>query len=202
MDGFEARVLWWHEPFNYSAVNNHAVDAARGELLVFLNDDCRVRSADWLHELAGWATQGGIGTVGVQLIGAEGTIQHGGVVLGLSGFADHLFAGLPPDSETWLGSTNWYRNTMANTAACVAVRRGVFEEVGGFDERFELLGSDVALGLACHGRGYRNVTTPMIDVDHLESVTRGPAVPSHDMFASYWWYQRWLRVGIPSTRRT
>lgn len=197
LGGLDAKVLWWHEPFNYSAVNNHAVAAANGEVLVFLNDDCRVRSADWLIELAGWATHEPIGTAGVQLIGSEGTIQHGGVVLGMSGFADHLFAGLPPDSETWLGSTNWYRNTLANTAACVAVRRTVFEEVGGFDERFELLGSDVALGLACHGRGYRNITTPMIDIDHLESVTRGEAVPSHDMFASYWWYQRWFRVGDP-----
>lgn len=197
LEGLDATVLWWHEPFNFSVVNNRAAAQASGDVLVFCNDDCRIRSPDWLQELVGWATHEPIGTAGVQLIGPEGTIQHGGVVLGMSGFADHLFAGMRPGSDTLIGHTGWYRNTLANTAACVAVRREVFDEIGGFDERFELLGSDVALGLACHGRGYRNLTTPMIDIDHLESVTRGPAVPSRDMYASYWWYQRWLRVGDP-----
>jgi GT2 family glycosyltransferase/glycosyltransferase involved in cell wall biosynthesis len=195
--GLDARVIWWHEPFNYSAVNNRAAAEATGDVLVFLNDDTRIRSADWLTELAGWATHEPIGTAGVQLVEGQGLIQHGGVVLGMSGFADHLFAGLRPGAETMFGSTRWYRNGLANTAACVAVRRSVFDEVGGFDERFELVGSDVALGLACHRRGYRNVTTPMIDVDHLESLTRGTSVPTADMFTSYWWYQRWLRVGDP-----
>jgi GT2 family glycosyltransferase/glycosyltransferase involved in cell wall biosynthesis len=197
LSGLDASVIWWHEPFNYSAVNNAAARQADGSVLVFLNDDTRVRSADWLWELAGWATHDPIGTVGVQLMAADGTIQHGGVVIGMNGFADHLFAGLSPGADTLIGSTRWYRDGLANTAACVAIRRELFEEIGGFDERFELLGSDVALGLECHRRGYRNLTTPMVDIDHLESTTRGALVPSHDMFTSYWWYQRWLRVGDP-----
>ena len=195
--GIEHRVLWWDHPFNYNRVNNTAVAATRGAVIVLLNDDTEVRSPDWLRELAGWATRTEVGTVGVQLVNGDGVIQHGGVVVGMSGFADHLFAGLPPHSDTPLGSTDWYRNTSANTAACVALERSLWDRIGGLDERFELLGSDVVLGLDARAAGLRNVTTPAVDVLHLESVTRGSAVPAHDMFASYWRYHRWLRVGDP-----
>jgi GT2 family glycosyltransferase/glycosyltransferase involved in cell wall biosynthesis len=196
--GLDAQVLWWTgEPFNYSAVNNAAVELSRGEVLVFLNDDTRIRSSEWLWELSSWAGDETLGTVGVRLIGGDGNIQHGGVVVGMSGFADHLFAGLPPRADTYLGSSTWYRNVSANTAACVAIRRELFDEIGGFDERFVLLGSDVVLGLDCELRGYRNVVTAAIEVDHLEATTRGGDVPVADMYTSYWRYQRLLRTGDP-----
>jgi O-antigen biosynthesis protein len=194
--GLDATVTWWDEPFHYGRVNNAAVAGSNGEVVVLLNDDTEV-TPDWLRELVGWATRPEVGTVGVQLVNGEGVIQHGGVVVGMSGFADHLFAGLPPHSDTLLGSTDWYRDTSANTAACVALRREVWDRVGGLDERFVLLGSDVVLGLDARAAGYRNVTTPAIAVRHLESATRGPAVPTEDMFASYWRYDRLLRVGDP-----
>lgn len=197
LEGLDATVLWWDEPFNYSAVNNAAIAGSDAEVCVFLNDDTQVRSPEWLWELTSWAMHPDVGTVGVRLIGGDGTIQHGGVVLGMSGFADHLFAGEAPESDTFFGRTTWYRNTSANTAACVAIRRDLFNEIGGFDERFVLLGSDVVLGLDCGLRGYRNVTTAAIDVDHLEATTRGPSVPTEDMYTSYWRYQRLLRTGDP-----
>ncbi|MFN8050851.1 MAG: glycosyltransferase [Acidimicrobiales bacterium] len=197
LEGIDAQVLWWTEPFNYSAVNNAAVRLGRGDVVVFLNDDTRVRSPEWLWELSSWASDPAIGTVGVRLIDGEGKIQHGGVVVGMSGFADHMFAGLPPRSDTLMGSTTWYRDVSANTAACVAIRRSLFDEIGGFDERFVLLGSDVVLGLDCGLRGYRNLVTSAVDVDHLEATTRGGDVPVADMYTSYWRYQRLLRTGDP-----
>ncbi|MEZ5241780.1 MAG: glycosyltransferase [Microthrixaceae bacterium] len=197
LDGLDARVIWWDEPFNYGTVNNHAVAQTDGDVVVLLNDDTETRSPGWLTELVGWATRDEIGTVGVQLVNGDGVIQHGGVVIGMSGFANHLFAGLAPHSDTVLGSTDFYRDTSANTAACVALRRTVWDEIGGLDERFDLLGSDVVLGLDAMGLGLRNVTTPAIDVRHMESVTRGAEVPVHDMYASYWRYHRWLKVGDP-----
>jgi len=197
LDGIDARVIWWDQPFNYGTVNNAAVAQTDGDVVVLLNDDTEVRSPGWLRELCGWATRDEIGTVGVQLVNGDGVIQHGGVVIGMSGFANHLFAGLAPRSNTIVGSTDWYRDTCANTAACVALRRSVWDRIGGLDERFDLLGSDVVLGLDAMGLGLRNVTTPAIDVRHLESVTRGADVPVHDMFASYWRYHRWLKVGDP-----
>lgn len=196
--GLDLAVRWWEDTFNYSQVNNVvAANDVNGDVLVFLNDDTEARNPSWLEELVGWALQPGIGLVGGQLLDAQGAIQHGGVILGLNGFADHLFEGMLPGSETLLGSTDWYRNVLSVTAACVAVRREVFEQLGGFDERFHLCGSDVALGLDAIADGLRNVCTPHLGVRHLESATRGSTVPAEDFFTSYWPYHKWLMGGDP-----
>jgi GT2 family glycosyltransferase/glycosyltransferase involved in cell wall biosynthesis len=190
-------VIWWDEPFNFGRVNNVAASGARGEVLVFLNDDTEILDPGWLTDVVGWATQPEIGLVGLQLLGPDGAIQHGGVVIGMSGFADHLFEGCPPIADTLIGPTWWYRNSLSVTAACVAVRRALFERIGGFDERFVLCGSDVVLGLDARFAGHRNVVLPFPYVRHLESATRGSSVPESDFHASYWNYQKYLRGGDP-----
>jgi len=196
-DPLDLRVEWWDKPFNYSAVNNHGVRQSGGEVLVFLNDDTEVLHPDWLRELVGWAQQPGIGTAGLQLLDREGRIQFAGTILGLNGFADHVFQGAEPGSASILGPTGWYRNVLAVTGACLAVRRDRFEGVGGFDERFELCGSDVALGLDLRLAGLRNVCSPFAPLRHLESATRGARIPTDDFFMSYWRYQPWLFGGDP-----
>ncbi len=193
----DLEILWWTEPFNYSRVNNVLAGTVDAELLVFLNDDTVAVDPTWLQELAGWARRPEVGLVGLQLIDPEGRIQHGGVVVGLGGFADHLFQGMHPGEDSLIGSTRWYRNSLSVTAACVAVRREVFEQVGGFDERFVLCGSDVVLGLDTTFLGLRNVCSPFTEVRHLESATRGADVPEGDFFASYWRYQKWVVGGDP-----
>jgi O-antigen biosynthesis protein len=195
--GLDLSVRWWSQPFNFSAVNNAAAADSTADVLVFLNDDTELRDPGWLRELVGWAWQPDIGLAGAQLIGPDGEIQHGGVILGLNGFADHLFQGMTPHSDSLMGPTDWYRNTLSVTAACVVVRRDVFERIGGFDEGFVLCGSDVVLGLDAHFLGLRNVVTPFTDIRHHESATRNTDVPESDFFASYWWYQRWLFGGDP-----
>lgn len=195
--GLDLEVIWWEEEFNYSRVNNVAASGARGEVLLFLNDDTEAADADWMREMVSWTQQPGIGLVGLQLLDGDGRIQHGGVVIGVNGFADHLLVGLEPHTDTIFGSTDWYRNTLSVTGACVAVRRELFEQIGGFDERFVLCGSDVVLGLDTRFLGLRNLVSPMVRVLHLESVTRGTDVPSGDFFASYWRYQKYLRGGDP-----
>ena len=195
--GLDLDVTWWDEEFNYSRVNNVAAAGARGDVLVFLNDDTELVDPGWLRELVGWTEQPDTGLVGLQLLDPEGRIQHGGVVVGINGFADHLFLGMEPHSDTIFGSTDWYRNTLSVTAACVAVRRDLFEEVGGFDERFVLCGSDVVLGFDTRFAGRRTVCSPVTEVRHLESATRGRTVPMEDFHASYWRYQKYLRGGDP-----
>jgi O-antigen biosynthesis protein len=190
-------VRWWSQPFNFSAVNNAAAADSTSDVLVFLNDDTELRDPGWLTELVGWAIQPDIGLAGAQLIGPDGEIQHGGVILGLNGFADHLFQGMAPHSDSLMGPTDWYRNALSVTAACVVVQREVFERIGGFDEGFILCGSDVVLGLDAHFLGMRNVVTAFTDIRHHESATRSTNVPESDFFASYWWYQRWLFGGDP-----
>ncbi|MFN8163262.1 MAG: glycosyltransferase [Solirubrobacterales bacterium] len=196
-DGFSVKPVWWEGPFNYSAANNLAAKEAGGEILVFLNDDTKIVSPDWLAELVGWASQPQIGLAGLQLLDGEGTIQHGGVVVGMTGFGGHLLAGMRPGDDSLLGSTDWYRNCLSVTAACVAVERELFERIGGFDERFLLCGSDVVLGLDARFHGGRSICSPFTEVRHLESETRGENVPPEDFFTSYWRYQTWLRGGDP-----
>ena len=193
--GLDLQVEWWDEPFNYSRVNNVAAAASGADVLVFMNDDAVAVDADWLREVAGWAQQPDIGLVGLQLIDGDGNIQHGGVILGLEGFAGHLFQGMAPGEDSLLGSTRWYRDVLSVTAACVGVRRALFEEIGGFDERFVLCGSDVVLGLDTTFLGLRNVVLPHVEVRHLESATRGSNVPAGDFFASIWRYQKHLVGG-------
>lgn len=192
------KVIWWtEEPFNYNRVNNAAVRASTGEVIVMLNDDTEIVDAAWLRETVGLLMRDGIGTVGLQLLQGDGLIQHGGVMLGPGGFADNLFSGLPPHSDTLIGPTDWYRNSLAVTGACVAIRRSDFEEVGGLDERFILTGSDVVLGLDQVLRGRRNAVIPFDLVRHYESITRGTTVPPEDFYASYWRYHPWLAAGDP-----
>lgn len=195
--GLDVGIEWWDQPFNYSAVNNRAARRATGEVLVFLNDDTEVLSPDWLRELVGWAQQPGVATAGVHLLDPEGRIQFAGTIVGLGGFADHVFQGMQPGSQSLLGPTDWYRNVLAVTGACMAVRRDRFESVGGFDERFVLCGSDVALGLDLRLGGLRSVCSPFSPLRHLESATRGEVIPTDDFFMSYWRYQSWLFGGDP-----
>jgi hypothetical protein len=195
--GYELDVLWWDEtPFHYGQVNNEGVRRGRGEVVVLLNDDTLVERGEWLAELVGLATLPGVGCAGTALLDPEGRLQHAGVWLGMWGYAGHLFAGLEPGADTLMGPTTWYRNTLAVTAACLAVRKDRFEGVGGLDPRFVLAGSDVTLGLDLHASGLRNVCSPHPDVHHLESATRSSA-PLGDQLASMVRYQPWHDAGDP-----
>jgi GT2 family glycosyltransferase/glycosyltransferase involved in cell wall biosynthesis len=192
-------VMWWTEsPFNYSRVNNAAVRATEGAIVVLLNDDTEIVDPGWLKEMVGLLLRDGVGTVGVQHLQGGGLIQHGGVTVGPGGSADNLFAGMKPGSDTLLGPTSWYRNSLAVTGACVAVRRSDYEDVNGLDERFVLCGSDVVFGLDQIIRGRRNAVVPFDIVRHFESITRGSdSAPIEDYYASYWRYHPWLMNGDP-----
>lgn len=190
-------VLWWDRPFNYSAVNNHGASVSQGEALLFLNDDTEALSEDWLEEMVGWLEQTDIGVVGARLLAPDGTIQHAGDIIGLGGFASHLFTGASEDDWSPLGSTNWYRNLLAVTGACLMTKRELFETVGGFDESFILCGSDVELCLRIHGTGHRIVCTPFARLLHHERATRKDHDDIEDCFTSFWPYQRYLHGGDP-----
>ncbi|HET9658093.1 MAG TPA: glycosyltransferase [Kineosporiaceae bacterium] len=195
--GFPLRVNWWEEtPFHYGRVNNAAVAQTGSDVVVLLNDDTRVLDPGWLAELVGLATMPGVGVAGTALLDADGKLQHAGVWLGLGGFAGHLFGGLRPGDDTLLGPTSWYRNTLAVTAACLAVRREHYLQVGGLDELMVMCGSDVTLGLDQVALGRRNVCSPLPGVSHLESVTRSSA-PLNDQLVSLVRYQPWHDAGDP-----
>jgi GT2 family glycosyltransferase/glycosyltransferase involved in cell wall biosynthesis len=193
------RKLSWDHPFNFSAICNFGAGQARGELLLFLNNDVEVLEPGWLEELVGHAQRPEVGAVGPMLVYPDGRVQHAGVVVGLEGFAGHPFRGCPDDgSWTAFGSTGWTRNYLAVTSACVLIRRELFDELGGYDERFAVGGGDVDLCLRLGRRGMRVVFTPHAKLVHHESATRDPArVPEADFFRSFVSYRPWLERGDP-----
>jgi len=190
-------VLGWPRPFNWSAVYNLAARETSAEFLLFLNNDVEATRAGWLDAMLAYAARPEIGLVGAQLVYPDDTIQHGGVVMGMTGFAGHLFQGCLRSARTRFGPTHVVRNCSSVTGACMLVRRDVFERLGGFDERFLLCGSDVALGLKAMSVGLRNVVVPEARLVHHESQTRGTAVPQSDYRVSLEVYEPWLRAGDP-----
>jgi GT2 family glycosyltransferase len=169
------KAITYDEPFSWSAVNNFGRRKADGEVLVFLNNDMEVLSADWLAELVGVALQPATGAVGALLTYPTNpaTIQHAGVVLGLFGVAGHVFRHLTTGNFTYFGLADWPRNYLAVTGACIAVTAAKFDQIKGFDERFQTAGSDVAFGIALHEAGYRNVYWPFAKLMHYENVSVG-----------------------------
>ncbi len=200
LDSSKIRKFRWDHPFNYSSINNFGVAQARGTILLFLNNDIEVCQADWLEELVGHAQRPQIGAVGPQLIYPNGTIQHAGIVLGINGFAGHVFSGLSNavPTTTPFGRPDWVRNYLAVTGACLITRKETFLEVGGFDEHFELSGGDIDLCLRIVRSGKRIVYTPHAKLVHHEAASRKfTPVPYNDAWMSFLAYQPWLRDGDP-----
>ncbi len=170
----QARVIRHPGPFNFSAINNSAVRKARGSVLVFLNNDIEVHDAGWLEEMTGWALREDVGGVGCRLLYGDGTVQHAGVVIGMEGLASHVFQHSAPDDPGQGGAALVAREAGAVTAACLVMRRGLFEEVGGFDERLAVAFNDIDLCLRLRARGKAIIYTPFAELLHLESSSRGP----------------------------
>jgi len=168
------RILPMPGPFNYARLNNQASAAARGGILVLLNNDIEVIGPDWLREMVSQCLRPAIGAVGCKLLYGDGTLQSGGTVLGVGGVAAHYLAGAAHGGPGPSGSLALARSVSAVTAACLAVRREVFEAVGGFDEaNLPVTFNDVDLCLRIRQRGWRNLWTPFAELHHLESASRG-----------------------------
>jgi hypothetical protein len=132
------------------------------------------------------------------LLYPDGTIQHAGVVVGMGGWADHVFKGAAVTHfPSPFVSSVVPRNVLANTGACVAIATSRFDELGGFDEAFEICGSDVELGIRAHNRGYQNVYLPDVQLYHLESKTRSASVPQNDFEQSSLKYAPYRIQGDP-----
>ena len=161
-------------PFNYAAMNNTGVAAARGGVVVLLNNDMDVIGPDWLRELAQWAMQPGVGACGGMLLYADGTVQHAGIVTGMTGLAGHVFRHAPPGSAGHRDALLRPRNVSAVTGACLAMRRALYQEMGGMDAaELAVSYNDVDLCLRLGAAGYRIVWTPAAALYHLESASRG-----------------------------
>lgn len=160
-------------PFNYSKVNNKAIaEAARGEFLLLVNNDIEVLSPDWVERLLFYAEQPDVGAAGALLLYPDRSVQHAGVALGFRGTADHVHRRASPDADGYAGSLACAREVSAVTAACLMVKRSLYDQVGGLNEYYRVLYQDVDFCLRLRGLGKRNIYAPGARLIHHESYTR------------------------------
>lgn len=177
------RILHRNIPFNFSKLINFGVRNSKGEVLCLLNNDTEVTDPDWLKEMVRHAVRKEVGIVGAKLLYTNGVVQHGGVVMGIWNGTDHAFKGVHSKSEGYMRRLITTHNYLAVTAACMVLRREVFEEVGGFDERLAVNFNDVDFCLKVYEKGYRIIWTPYAELIHSESHTRGdnPSLAEKEM---------------------
>ncbi|WP_051937134.1 glycosyltransferase [Erwinia sp. 9145] len=200
IDPRRIRVIPYPKPFNYSAMNNMAAQQALGEYLVLLNNDTAIIQNDWLQNMLNHAMRPEVGIVGAKLFYPNGRIQHAGVVLGLRGPAEHPFIGRSGDETGYLYRLVADQNYTAVTAACMMVRKDIYEEVGGLDEiNFRVSYNDIDFCLKVRERGYLTVWTPYAHVMHEGSVSQkkvdsATVEVKHKRFTSEQdaMYEKWL----------
>lgn len=170
-----AKVYYLDIPFNYSRLNNYAVEQSNGEFLILLNNDIEVITPEWIEEMLMYAQRDDVGAVGAMLYYPDDSIQHAGVILGLGKdrVAGHPFYKAPRNSIGYMGRLCYAQNMTAVTAACMMVSRSVYDEVGGLDEEYMVAYNDVDFCLKIRKAGYLIVWTPFAELYHYESKSRG-----------------------------
>ncbi len=169
------RVITYEGEFNYSKINNLGVSEAAGEYVLLLNNDTSVITPDWIEELLMYAQRKDVGAVGAKLYYEDRTIQHAGVVLGLGAHrtAGHSHYRVDHRNLGYMGRLCYAQNVMAVTGACLMMRKSLYEELGGLDEKFAVALNDVDLCIRAWKAGRVNVFTPFAELYHYESASRG-----------------------------
>ncbi len=192
------RILSADFEFNWSKLQNFGIKNSDADLFIFLNNDTIVVDENWLEILGEQAVRPGIGVVGPLLLYEDGTIQHAGVVIGLGGFADHIYKGAPAvHAGVNFISPMVQRDVLAVTGACMAISRETIDKIGLFDEKFLICGSDVEMCIRAYEMGLYNVYTPNTELAHLESKSRSSKIPDVDFRLSRLTYQKYWDNGDP-----
>lgn len=168
------KVVYWKEKeFNYSSINNFGVGFAKGEYLLFLNNDIEVINGEWMEEMLGYCQREDVGIVGARLYYPDDTIQHAGVVIGFGGIAGHTFIGQARQEYGYFARAMCVQNYSAVTAACMMAKKSVFEQVGGFTEKLKVAFNDIDFCLKVRETGKLVVYNPYAELYHYESKSRG-----------------------------
>lgn len=176
------KILAHPHPFNYSTINNRAASVATGELIGLVNNDIEIIESGWLKEMVSQALRPGIGAVGAKLLWPNRMVQHGGVVVGVNGLAAHTGNTLEQRDAGYLGMNQITRRQSAVTAACLLLRKSLFDSIQGLDERaFPVAFNDVDLCLRIHELGLRNLWTAFAQLIHAESASRGKDISPEKM---------------------
>jgi len=168
------RIIEWKEQgFNFSEICNYGVKYAQGQQLVFLNNDVLIITPNWIEEMLMYSQREDVGAVGAKLYFINGSIQHAGMILGMGGIAGHIYHGAPHETIGYMGRLQIVQNMSIVTAACMMIKRKVFEEVGQLAPEFPSSFNDTDLCLKLRRAGYLVVWTPYTEAYHLESRSRG-----------------------------
>ena len=167
------KVITWKEGFNYSAINNFGEKEASGDYLLFLNNDVEVINPRWMEEMLGNCQRPEVGITGAKLYYPDDTIQHAGTIIGIGGIAGHAFLNMPRSRTGYLHKASIQMNLSAVTAACMMMKRSVFEQIGGFEEKLTVAFNDVDLCIRTVQAGYLVVYNPKVELYHYESKSRG-----------------------------
>ena len=170
----KVRVSAYNKPFNYSAINNHAAQKSKADIIGLVNNDVEAIESGWLKEMVSHCIRPDVGCVGAKLFYSNDTIQHGGVIIGIGEVAGHAHKYFPRSSAGYVDRLMHTQQMSAVTAACLLVERRIYKEVGGLNEEdLRIAFNDVDFCLRVHGRGYRNLFTPYACLYHHESISRG-----------------------------
>ena len=174
LEDARVKVYRYDYPFNYSAINNFGASKASGSIIGLVNNDIEVISANWLGEMVSHALRKEIGCVGAKLYYSDGRLQHCGVILGIGGVAGHSHKYFNGSAHGYFSRLRLTQSLSAVTAACLLVRKEIFQQVGGLDEKnLKIAFNDVDFCLKVREAGYRNLWTPYAELFHHESISRG-----------------------------
>lgn len=171
----QVRIVKWEYGFNYAAINNFGAGFAKGEYLLLLNNDTQVINEDWLEELLMYGQRSDVGAVGAKLYYPDDTVQHAGVVVGLGAHraAGHSHYGVPKENLGYMGRLYFAQDVSAVTGACLLVRKALYDELDGLDEKFTVAFNDVDFCLRIRKKGLLVVFNPYAELVHYESRSRG-----------------------------
>lgn len=167
------KIVTWKGEFNYSAINNFGEMEANGDYLLFLNNDVEVINPRWMEEMLGNCQRKEVGIVGAKLYYPDDTIQHAGTIIGIGGIAGHAFLNMPRSRTGYLHKASIQMDLSAVTAACMMMKKDVFDKLGGFEEKLTVAFNDVDLCLRTVQAGYLVVYNPRVELYHYESKSRG-----------------------------
>ena len=169
----KVNIITYEGEFNYSAINNFAVKQSKGEYIIFLNNDIEIITPNWIENMIQYAQREDVGIVGAKLYYIDDTIQHAGVIIGMRGLAAHRYCGLYKSEEDNVEILQYVQNLSAVTAAAMMVKRKVYDEVNGLDEKLKVAFNDIDFCMAVIKKGYLIVWNPFVEMYHYESISRG-----------------------------
>ena len=192
------KLLQYDHPFNFAAINNFAVKEAGGEYFLLLNNDTEVISPDWIESMLEHAQRKEVGAVGAKLIYPNDLIQHAGVIVGLNGIANHAFVKTHRNDLAYFGQAEVIRNYSAVTGACMMVKKEVYQEMNGLNEKdLGITFNDIDFCLRLREKGYLVVYTPFAELYHHESLSRGYEVAMNEIKYMQRKYAGILKNGDP-----